>query len=419
MTRYKTLDHPMLQLIAWDPDRPAEYLNDHIAMVHATSNVYLITGDEGDVLINSGTTPQGKAIRDKLELLLGRVLNVRKMIFTQSHPDHIGGWQVFAGPETEIYAHRAFYQLTAERRLLAPFFGVRYANVIATMLVGMPHSLGSDMTDPEGVITFGDTLVFTFSGRRFELVSMSAGETLDSLAVWLPDEETVFTGNWAGAIHGALPNFCTARGDRQRTVPGWLKQCRDLIAKEPELLITGHGAPIAGKERIRSDLTRVHDAVAFIHDHTVSAMNAGVDLATIQATCSLPEGLVLNDGRCPPHWIARAVYEEYAGWFHQERTSELYPTPSTEIWAELIEDAGGVQKILDRAGHHLSTGQIEKALHFVEMAVFVKPEDKAVREMELAVLEVLADRTEGKICDMLGWLEGRIMAAKTSLSAHT
>jgi len=81
----------------------------------------------------------------------------------------------------------------------------------------------------------------------------------------------------------------------------------------------------------------------------------------------------------------------------------------------LIEGAGGIQKLLDRAQHHLSTGQIEKALHFVEMAVFLEPAEKAVRAVELAVLEELADRTEGKVFDMLGWLEGRIMAAKAAL----
>jgi alkyl sulfatase BDS1-like metallo-beta-lactamase superfamily hydrolase len=110
------------------------------------------------------------------------------------------------------------------------------------------------------------------------------------------------------------------------------------------------------------------------------------------------------------------VYEEYAGWFHQERTSELYPAPSNIIWAELVEDAGGVEHIVKRARHHLSVGQIESALHYVEMAVFVDPHSKAVRETELAVLEELADRTEGKVFDLLGWLEGRIMAARTALS---
>ena len=38
-------------------------------------------------------------------------------------------------------------------------------------------------------------------------------------------------------------------------------------------------------------------------------------------------------------------------------------------------------------------------------------------EAELAAFEMLADRTEGKIFDQLGWLEGRIIEIKRALEA--
>ena len=416
MTQFRTLDHPIMSMIAWDPERPAEWINDHILMVHATSNVYLIISDDGDVVLNSGTAGQGTAIRQKFEALLGRALDVRKLIFTQSHPDHVGGWQAFTDSQTEIIAQRLFHQIVAERRMLTPFFGARYANVIAAMLAGMPRNLGLDAGDPDQVSTFADTHEFTLSGRRFQLKSMSSGETLDALAVWIPDEKTVFTGNWAGAIHGALPNFYTARGDRQRSVPGWLADCRDLIAREPELLITGHEQPIIGRDRIRKDLMTIYDAISHIHDTTVEAMNAGADVATIQALTKLPTDIAIREGRCPPHWIARAVYEEYAGWFHQDLTSELYPTPQSVIWPELVEAMGGPEKVAERALHLLSKGETEKALHFVEMAAAGKPGSRKVLETQIAVFEALADQTGGEIFDLLGWLEGRIMSAKQALA---
>jgi hypothetical protein len=83
MTRFRTLDHPMIGMVAWDPDRPAERINDHILMVRATSNAYLISADEGDVVINTGTPAQGKPIREKFEEALGRPLKVAKIIYTQ------------------------------------------------------------------------------------------------------------------------------------------------------------------------------------------------------------------------------------------------------------------------------------------------------------------------------------------------
>ena len=416
MTRYRTVDHLILPMIAWDPARPAAWINDHIAVVHATSNAYVIVGDDGDVIINTTTAAQAPRAREKFEALLGRPLNPARIIFTQSHPDHTGGWQIFAGPQTEMIGQQMFRQICAERKMLGAFFGPRNANVLAAMTPpGAPGNNWFDTPDPEPLTTFSDELGFIVSDRRYQIISMPSGETLDALAVWLPDERIVFTGNWAGAIHGALPNFYTARGDRDRSIPRWLQDCDRLLALEPDLLVTGHEQPIAGAGRIRADLGNVRDAVRFIHDETVRGMAAGTPLPDIMAALTLPDDLTPRDGRCPPHWIARSVWEEYAGWFRQERTSELYPTPASAIWPELVEMAGGAVEVAARARAHLDIGAAEKALHLIEMAVVAEPDNRQVRETELAIYEVLADRTEGRIFDLLGWLEGRMIAARAAI----
>lgn len=417
MARYSTRTHHMPALIAWDPARPAEWINDHIAMAHATSNAYLVTGAAGDVVINTGLINQGERIREKFEELVGRPLNVAKILFTQSHPDHTGGWAAFAGPGTELIGQRMFHQIYAERDMLGQFFVPRNAAVLEGLRPpGAPPFQWFAVPEPQPLTTFADELAFTCSGRDWRLVTMSAGETLDSLAAWLPAEKTVFTGNWAGAIHGALPNFYTPRGDRARSVPGWLQQCAALLAEEPELLITGHEQPIAGKQRIAAELGKVRAAVQFIHDHTVAGMQAGTRLPEILAALALPAELTPRDGRCPPHWIARAVWEEYAGWFRQEQTSELYPTPQRAIWPELAELAGGPERLAERARTHLP-GAPEQALHLVEIAVGVAPRSRVVREAEIAVLEALLEATGGGPFDLIGWLEGRLKSAETALAA--
>ena len=416
MTAYRTLDHLILPIIAWDPERPADRVNDHIAMVHATSNAYVIASDQGDVMVNTTTAAQAPRAREKFETLLGRPLNVVAIIFTQSHPDHIGGWQTFAQPGTRMFGQRMFHQICAERKMLGSFFAARNANVLAAMIPpGVTHGW-FDTPDPEPLTTFTDSLAFEAAGRRYELLSAPSGETLDSLAVWLPDEKTLFTGNWAGAIHGALPNFYTARGDRDRSIPGWLNDCDTLLALEPELLVTGHEQPIAGADRIWTDWRKVRRTIQIIHDQTVDGMTSGKTLPEIQAAIALPSDLIPRDGRSPPHWIARSVWEEYAGWFRQERTSELYPTPPSAAWPEVVAMAGGAAVLVQRAREHLDAGKAELALHLIEMAVVAEPQNREVREAELAVYHVLMDRTEGRIFDLLGWLEGRVMAANAVLS---
>lgn len=415
-TRYSTDQHIVLPMIAWDPDRPAEWVNDHIVMVHATSNAYAVSGANGDIVINTGTATQGPRIREKFEDLLGRRLNVAKILFTQSHPDHIGGWEAFADSDVEMIGQRMFGQICAERKMLGAFFGRRNANVLAAMLPpDAPSHNWFDTPDPEPLTAFADTLEFTVSGRNYRLISVPSGETLDALAVLLPEEKTLFTGNWAGAIHGALPNFYTARGDRDRSIPGWLDECDRLLALEPELLITGHEQPIAGNARIAGDLGKVRAAVQFIHDHVVEGMNAALPLPEIMATLSMPERLAPRDGRCPPQWIARSVWEEYAGWFRQEHSSELYPTPSSAVWREVVTMAGGATRLAERARAHLDSGDPERALHLIEMAVEAEPGNRVARETELAVYDALADSTGGKIFDLLGWLEGRMLATRAAL----
>jgi len=416
MTQFRTLDHIVLPIIAWDPERPAEWINDHVAMVHATSNAYVVTGRDGDVVINTTSANQAPRARAKFEALLGGRYAPVKVIFTQSHPDHIGGWRTFGGDTAELIGQAMFSRICAERKMLAAFFAPRNANVLAAMIPPGTPDLGWFTTpDPEPLTTFGDEMAFTAGGRQYQLLSMPSGETLDALAVWLPEERIVFTGNWAGAVYGALPNFYTARGDRDRSIPGWLEDCDRLLALEPEVLITGHEQPIIGAGHIRATLGKVRDAVRYIHDETVRGMTSGATLPEIQAAMRLPEDLTPRDGRCPPHWIARSVWEEYAGWFRQERTSELYPTPPSAVWPEVVAMAGGPAAIAERALIHLKDGAPEKALHLIEMAVAAAPFDHSVRQTELAILDALADGTQGRIFDLLGWLEGRIMAARKAL----
>ena len=59
---------------------------------------------------------------------------------------------------------------------------------------------------------------------------------------------------------------------------------RDL---QPELLVTGHFEPIAGAERIHAELTRLRDAIQYIHDQTVAGMNAGKDVRTLMREITL------------------------------------------------------------------------------------------------------------------------------------
>ena len=410
MTRYSTQHHPVIRSIAWEPEKPAEWLNDQILMSRSTSNAYLIPGDEGDLVINTGTPYQGERHRERFEQLLGRPLKVSKILFTQSHPDHIGGWASFADPGVETIVQREFPRICQERKMMARYFQPRGAKILFTMMPRKEHSDAwhHGTRDPEGLTLFDDSHAFLLGGRRVEALSIPSGETLDSLAVWLPGERTLFIGNWMGAIHGALPNFYTARGDRDRSVPGWLGEADMLMSLRPTLLITGHDDPVRGEAEVQAYLGKVRDAVRLIHDETVKGMNEHKDLWTLMGEIRLPAHLAPKPGRCPVSWVVRAVWEEYTGWFRAESTTELYPVPPATIWPDLVRLSGGPDALVAAARQRLEAGKPVEALHFVEIVLACEPTHRQGREAELAALEMLVEANGGLTFDELGWLETAI-----------
>ena len=160
-------------------------------------------------------------------------------------------------------------------------------------------------------------------------------------------------------------------------------------------------------------LFRSRDAVSYVHDETVRRMTAGEDLHTILQAVALPPDLKLSPlGRGPTRWYVRTIWEEYTGWFRQELTSELYATPARAIWPTLAEMAGGALAIARQAAVFLESGDPEKALHMIEIAIAAAPDDRNVRTIEGQILVQLIDNTRGEGFDEIGWLESKLAEAR-------
>jgi len=415
MPRYTSSTHHLITAVAWEPARPAERVNDHILLSRGTSSSYLVTTTDGDVVINTGTAYQGERHRERYEELLGRALNVRKIIFTQSHPDHMGGWPAFNRDGVETIAHHSFPEGRLDRALLSEFFQPRFRRILGGLSKVPQHVSSSYKGFPEAEIsTFTDReYAFELGGRRFELLSAPSGETADSLIVWMPQDRTAFIGNLMGALYGALPHLYTLRGDRQRSARQFVRDMDRLIALDAELLLTGHDDPVKGAARIRTDLTKVRDAVRYIHDETVKGMNEQKDLFTLMREIRLPESLECAPGRGPVRWYVRAVWEEYAGWFRHESTTELYGTPPRSIWPEIVDLAGGPDVLAAKARRHMDSGRPLEALHFTEMALSVDSAHRSSLDVEIEALEALIEQTSGNPYDEIAWLENRLEAAKS------
>jgi alkyl sulfatase BDS1-like metallo-beta-lactamase superfamily hydrolase len=147
-------------------------------------------------------------------------------------------------------------------------------------------------------------------------------------------------------------------------------------------------------------------------------MNAGVDLHTLMATIDLPSELQLAPGRGPARWYVRAIWEEHAGWFRHESTTELYEVPARAVWPELAELAGGAAVLAERAKAHVDAGRPVEALHLIDVALAADATDVRAREVQIEALELLLARTGGRTYDEMAWLETELDIARAALEAQ-
>ncbi|MDR7157256.1 alkyl sulfatase BDS1-like metallo-beta-lactamase superfamily hydrolase [Sphingobium xenophagum] len=418
--RYRQADHPRLKMNEWRPEDGAFRISDSILMSKSVTNAYLVITEEGDVVINTGLAGHGQRHRERFEQLLKRRLAVRKVIFTQSHVDHAGGWQAFDGADVDFIGQRNFDAIWAERAALEPFFARRNYRVIRAILDKMAReSKGpqpSETPAPRLTTRYGDGYAFVLGGQRFELIATPSGESLDAACVWIPQKRTLLTGNFLSAVLGTMPNFVTLRGDRQRSIPGFLRELQALIDLDAELLITGHGDPLEGATDVCATLKKVRDAVRFIHDKTVRRMVAGETLPEVMEAVELPAKLRLSRlGRGPTRWYVRSIWKEYTGWFRQELTSELYAKPVVSIGPVLAEMVGGPAALAAKAEGLRADGFIQQALHMAELAIAAAPHSRVVRETEARILVDLIDATGGDGFDEIGWLESKLLEAQEAL----
>ncbi len=336
------------------------------------SNSYLLTTNEGRVIINTGMGFEGPVHRANFDAVDSSP--VRYIIFTQGHVDHVGGLDSVRDPETTVVAQANWTMWRDDNERLIPYRASRSAfafkNTLATGIQAIQRRLGTTRLPGQSVpvvdLDFEDTLTLELGSRRMELISAPGGETTDSLVVWLPEERVCLCGNTFGPLFGHIPNLVTIRGDRYRdalTAIASVERVRDL---QPELLVTGHFDPIAGQKRINAELTRLRNAIQYVHDQTVAGMNAGKDIRTLMREINLPAEYEVGQGYGKVAWDVRAVWENYSGWFHHQSTTELYPVGFDAVAADVVELAGA-DGLVDRARAHLGAGRPLHAIHLAEL----------------------------------------------------
>jgi alkyl sulfatase BDS1-like metallo-beta-lactamase superfamily hydrolase len=235
------------------------------------------------------------------------------------------------------------------------------------------------------------------------------------LALWLPDRGACFTGNLFSALFGHIPNLVTIRGDRYREALGFVESLEKVLALDAEVLLVGHHDPLVGRAVIRRELERLRDATLFVHDETVKGMNEGKDVHTLMREIVLPPHLEVGQGYGKVAWDVRAIWENYAGFFHHRSTTELYGVPAESVHADLAELAGGSDAVAARAAERLAAGEPQDAIHLVEVALGGDPANSSALKVGLAAHRQLDAESENFW--LSAWLRKEIASLEARLAA--
>ena len=173
------------------------------------------------------------------------------------------------------------------------------------------------------------------AARASSCSSVPGGET-DRLARRVAARRRIaLVGNMFSALFGHFPNLVTMRGDRIATRSR--SSSRVQRVHRPRARDAARSATTvrcAARRSIRAECERIRDAVLYVHDATVDGDERG--RRRVDARCArsaLPRTLELGRGLRPGRLDVRAIWETYAGWFHQHSTLELYGVPPEQACA--------------------------------------------------------------------------------------
>lgn len=377
--------------------RPIEVreIAQNIYYATGVGNTMMIVTDEGNVIFDTGLVLQVPKQIEALKAISDAPVPV--IVLSHSHADHIGGAKFWREEGTQIIAHTQFEE---EQRYLSEIEPYQYGRN-RTLFPWMPA--WEDRPDmelmryggivPDITVNDWETYSFTLGGIEFEVIGTPGAEGADNAVMWLPEQKILFTGDFFGPQFPQFPNVFTMRGEKIRKPIEYVKSLDLLLQLDPEIVVPSHQNPTVGAAQIRADMQRIRDAVQYVHDETVAGMNAGKSVYELMKEIQLPPPLDLVQNHGKVDWAVRSIFEYYSTWFRFESTTDLYPVPAREVYADLAAVAGD-EALLALGRNYLTQGEPVKALHVVEVSLAANPANAVALQLRLDSLQVLLASAE-------------------------
>ena len=354
-------------------------MGDGVAFVESFANVTAFRVDGRLALIDAGGILAAGKVHAAIRSWSSDPLEVA--VYTHGHVDH-----VFSVPLFEAEGHDVAPTVVAHENVPARFDRYQLTNGyngwINARQFQLPEPMfPKDFRYPDR--TYQRDLDLDVGGLRIEL-HHDKGETDDGTWAWVPEHSVLCTGD---LFIWAAPN-CGNPQKVQRYPWQWAVALRRMADVGAELMLPGHGLPIADRDRIRMVLTTSAELLESLHDQTVDLMNSGATLDEVLQGVQVPAELIelpwLQPVYDEPEFVVRNLWRLYGGWYDGD-PSMLKPSPRALLAAELAALAGGPGVLAERAADRSADGDHRLACHLAELAAQAAPDDPGVHRVRAAV----------------------------------
>ena len=363
------------------PTNALEEVAEGCCFVDSFANVSCFDSGEALSLVDTGSIVTAAAVHAAIRRWSTR--RAERAVYTHGHIDHVFGTSAFEAEATlEVVAHEAVnarfdryirtagYNATINRRQF------RMSSLQWPVEYRRPDR------------TYRDRLDLRAGELTFEL-HHARGETDDHTWVWVPERRVLCTGDlfiWCSPNAGNPQKV-------QRYPDDWAVALREMAELGADVLLPGHGLPIAGRDQVRTALLETAELCQSLVEQTLALMNGGARLDTILHTVAVPAHLAERPYLRPiydePEFIVRNVWRLYGGWY-DGNPAHLKPAPEAVLAAELAALAGGAAALAGRALDLAREGDLRTAGHLVELAALADPGDPSVHRARAEVFGLRA-----------------------------